>query len=223
MNRRGPVVVLDGPAGSGKSTVAKMLARALGLPHLDTGAIYRAVALYMRQRGIPPEDSDELRRALEGVAVEMREGRVLLCGCDVTEEIRAPEVDSVVSSYAAIPSVRRALLGFQRDQARCGVVAEGRDMGSVVFPDADVKIFLTASPEERARRRHLQRLSSGVESDYDEVLRQVMERDRLDTQRECSPLQMDPGAFLLDTTGLSLEQVVEVLEKEVRLRLGERA
>jgi cytidylate kinase len=223
MSPRGPVVVLDGPASSGKSTVAKVLARVLGVPHLDTGAIYRSVALYMYQHGIPAEDSDELRRALGEITIEMRDERVFLCGLDVTEEIRTPKVDSLVSGYAAIPSVRRALLGFQRDQARHGVVAEGRDMGSVVFPDADVKIFLTASPEERARRRHLQRVSAGDQSDYEEVLSQVQERDRLDTQRECSPLQVDPDAFVLDTTGLSLEQVVETLEKEVRMRLGKGA
>ena len=210
---------MDGPAGSGKSTVAKLLARALGVPHLDTGAIYRAVAYHMDSKGIPPEDSELLLRELEVTRVEVSQGFVRVNGEDVTREIRTPHVDSIVSHYAAIPAVRRALLGLQREQARDGIVAEGRDMASVVFPDADVKVFLTASPEERARRRHLERLSKGEDSDYQQVLRQVEERDRLDSQRECSPLKVDEGALVFDTTGLSVDEVVLALEKEVRSRL----
>jgi cytidylate kinase len=206
-----PVIVIDGPAGAGKSTVAREAARRLGLPFLDTGAIYRAITHVMLSKDIPPSDSSELRAALGEFTVSFREERVFACGEDVTEAIRTPRIDRSVSSYSALPVVRESLLGIQRAQKAEGLVAEGRDMGTVVFPDADVKIFLTASPEERAARRHAERLGRGEESDYDDILRQVKARDEMDTNRAAAPLRRAEDAVLIDSTGLSFEAVMSLV------------
>jgi cytidylate kinase len=205
-NRR--VITLDGPAGAGKSTVAREVSRRLGLPFLDTGAIYRAITLIMLKENIPAENSLRLRDVLRGFFISFDGGRVLVGGHDVTEEIRTPEIDAHVSGYSALPEVRSALLDIQRSQAAGGLVAEGRDMGTVVFPDACLKIFLTASPEARARRRYDERVAKGEPADYDEILDAVNRRDRMDSERETAPLRQAPDAILLDTTGLSFEQVV---------------
>jgi cytidylate kinase len=210
-----PTIVLDGPAGAGKSTVAREVARRMGLPFLDTGAIYRAITHVMLSRDIPPSDSPKLRAALGEFTVSFRDGRVFACGGDVTEAIRTPAIDRNVSPYSALPAVRESLLGIQRDQRGQGLVAEGRDMGTVIFPDADVKIFLTASPEERAARRHAERLGKGEESDYDDILQQVKARDEMDTNRAAAPLKRAEDAVLLDSTGLSLEEVVSRVMEQV--------
>jgi cytidylate kinase len=210
-----PVIVIDGPAGAGKSTVAREAARRLGLSFLDTGAIYRAITHVMLSKDIPPADSPELRAALGEFTVSFRDGRVFACGDDVTEVIRTPLIDRHVSPYSALPVVRESLLDIQRAQKRQGLVAEGRDMGTVVFPDADVKIFLTASPEERAARRHAERLGRGGESDYDEILTQVKARDEMDTNRAAAPLKPAGDAVMLDSTGLSLEAVVSLVMEQV--------
>jgi cytidylate kinase len=213
-----PVIVIDGPAGAGKSTVANEVARRLGLPFLDTGAIYRAITHVMMSKDIPPSDSAELRAALGEFTVSFREGRVFACGEDVTEVIRTSRIDENVSPYSALPVVRESLLGIQRDQRAQGLVAEGRDMGTVVFPDADVKIFLTASPGERAARRHAERLGRDGESDYDDILRQVEARDEMDTNRAAAPLKPAEDAMMLDSTGLAFEEVVSrVMEQVTRI------
>lgn len=206
--RNGRVVVLDGPAGAGKSTVAREVARRLGLAFLDTGAIYRAITWAMRSDAIPPEDSPRLREKLSAFDVSFRGGRVFACGQDVTEAIRTPEIDGAVSAYSALPVVRESLLGIQRAQASDGLVAEGRDMGTVVFPDADVKIFLTASPAARARRRYDERVARGEAADYDEILAAVARRDELDSTRAVAPLRPAEDAIVLDTTDLALDEVV---------------
>ncbi|MDR3077091.1 MAG: (d)CMP kinase [Synergistaceae bacterium] len=209
LDEHAPVIVLDGPAGAGKSTVAREVARRLGLPFLDTGAIYRAITLVMKRRGIPPIDSGELRDALEKFSISFSGTRVFVDGEDVTDAIRTPDIDTSVSPYSALPVVRASLLDIQRSRKESGLVAEGRDMGTVVFPNADVKIFLTASPEERARRRYDERTANGEPADYGEILRQVAERDSIDSTRDAAPLQPAVDAVTLDSTGMSFEDVVE--------------
>ncbi|MDR3279933.1 MAG: (d)CMP kinase [Synergistaceae bacterium] len=205
---RAPVIVIDGPAGAGKSTVAREVARRFGLPFLDTGAIYRAITLIMTRDGIPPTDSPELRGKLREFYISFSGVEVFAFGENVTAAIRTPEIDSLVSPYSALPVVRESLLEIQRAQMSRGLVAEGRDMGTVVFPDADVKIFLTASPETRARRRFDERIAKGETADYGEILRQVNERDAIDSTRDIAPLKAAEDAAMLDTTGMSLEDVV---------------
>jgi cytidylate kinase len=209
---------LDGPAGAGKSTAAREAARRLGLPFLDTGAIYRAITLVMLKENIPAEDSLRLRDALRGFSISFAGDRVFVGERDVTEEIRTLEIDAHVSSYAALPVVRSALLDIQRSQSVGGLVAEGRDMGTVVFPNAGLKIFLTASPESRARRRYDERVARGETADYDEILEAVNRRDRLDSERASAPLRQAQDAILLDTTDMTFDQVVErILEYAGRM------
>jgi CMP/dCMP kinase len=191
------VVAIDGPAGAGKSTVARALARALGFTYLDSGAMYRAAALALLERGGAASE------AAERADIQLGE-RVLLDGRDVTAEIRTPEVSEAASRVAANPKVRRALAAKQRDLLAAGDwVAEGRDIGTVIAPDAAVKVFLTASAEERARRR-----AAELGADVEAVLRDQALRDAQDSTREHSPLQLAPGAVELDTTGLDVDEVV---------------
>jgi CMP/dCMP kinase len=191
------VVAIDGPAGAGKSTVARALARALGFTYLDSGAMYRAAALALLERGGAASE------AAERADIQLGE-RVLLDGRDVTAEIRTPEVSEAASRVAANPKVRRALAAKQRDLLATGDwVAEGRDIGTVIAPDAAVKVFLTASAEERARRR-----AAELGADVEAVLRDQALRDAQDSTREHSPLQLAPGAVELDTTGLDVDEVV---------------
>jgi cytidylate kinase len=199
------VVAIDGPAGAGKSSVARGLADALGFTYLDSGAMYRAVGLMtLRHGGAASEQAERLR-------LELGE-RVVANGEDVTEAIRAPEVTEAASRVATNPRVRAALVDKQRELLSSGDwVAEGRDIGTVVAPDADVKVFLTASPEERARRR-----ADELGTDVDTVLRDQALRDAQDSRREHSPLEIAPGAVELDTTGLTLDEVVERIVRLVR-------
>lgn len=193
-----PLIAIDGPAGAGKSTVSSAVAERLGLDRLDTGAMYRSVAWEALRRGVDPGDQPAVAEIAATADIEVAKA-VTINGADVTHAIRTPEVSRVVSIVAANPDVRRELVVRQRRWAaeRAGGVVEGRDIGSVVFPDATVKIYLTASPEERARRRH------------DESADGVATRDRLDSTRQASPLTRAPDAHVLDTTGRSVEDVVE--------------
>jgi CMP/dCMP kinase len=201
------VVAIDGPAGAGKSTVARAVARALGFPYLDSGAMYRAVGLATLERGGAASD-----RARE-LELEVGE-RVVANGRDVTEAIRAPEVSEAASMVATNPAVRTALAEKQRELLASGDwVAEGRDIGTVVAPDAAVKVFLTASPEERARRR-----AAELGADPETVLRDQALRDAQDEGREHSPLARAPGAIELDTTGLSVDEVVARIVELVRAK-----
>jgi len=212
------VIVIDGPAGAGKSTVAREAARRLGLPFLDTGAIYRAITWKLLSLSIPPEDTSALREELGRFTIRFEGARVFVGDIEVTAEIRTPEIDREVSPYSALPPVRESLLQIQRDQAVNGLVAEGRDMGTVVFPGADLKIFLTASPEARAGRRCLERIARGENAELSEVLNQVNRRDEIDSNRAAAPLRLASDAVLLDTTDLAFEQVVErVLELAARV------
>jgi cytidylate kinase len=208
---RGRVIAIDGPSGAGKSTVAKLLSDMLGFRYLDTGALYRAVALALMKKGVGPEESDEgLRRALEGVAVEFTENGVILNSSDVSEEIRTTEVGHYSSVFSARRPVREFLLPVQRDAARgTDLVAEGRDMSTVVFPDAWRKLYLDASTEARAERRHQQLSQGGVNITMEEAARDVSERDQRDSSRSLAPLRRAEDAVFIDTTGVSLEDVMK--------------
>jgi cytidylate kinase len=218
-----PIVAIDGPAGAGKSTVARQLARRLGFTIIDTGAIYRSVALAARHAGLDWEDDDGLRRLLDaGLGIELREDRVLLRGEDVTDGIRTPEITRGASVVSARPVVRQKLLQLQRDLGHAssrGSVLEGRDIGTVVFPDADVKFFLTASDEARAERRHAELVERGVSVPLAEVLADQRRRDRDDSERAIAPLRAAKDAILVDTTGFDLDQVVERCFREASERL----
>jgi CMP/dCMP kinase len=213
-----PIVAIDGPAGAGKSTVARQLARRLGFTMIDTGAIYRAVALAARRAGIAWDDDGGLGKLLEGgldlsllAEPDSTEQRVLLHGQDVTQAIRTPEISRGASVVSARPIVREKLLGLQRQlglSAPKGAVLEGRDIGTVVFPEASVKFFLTASDEARAQRRHAELAEKGLHVPLQEVLADQRRRDKDDRERAIAPLRAAPDAVVIDTTGLDLAEVV---------------
>jgi cytidylate kinase len=210
------VVAIDGPSGSGKSTVARGVADALGLDVLDTGAMYRAVTQAVLARGVDPHDAATCAQIARQVAVELGE-RVLLDGVDITSAIRGPEVTSAVSSVSAHPEVRAVLVDRQRAwvDAHSGGVVEGRDIGTVVFPDATVKVFLTASDDERARRRQRDERDAQREVDVDEVRDALARRDHLDSSRPTSPLRAAPDAEAIDTTGRSVTEIVDHIVQQV--------
>lgn len=221
--KRKPIVVaIDGPAGAGKSTVARLLAEKLGVPYLDTGSIYRAIAWMLNCKAVPPDDEAAVEKALRGFSVSLDRDRISVGGTDVTEAIRTAEIDKIVSPISALKCVRDSILSVQRAQAENGLVADGRDIGTVVFPDADLKIFLTASAEERARRRYKERVARGCEADYAEILKQVNERDMADINRAISPLRPAQGSVILDTTTMTLGEVVDVIAS-LALELKERS
>ena len=218
------LVAIDGPAGAGKSTIAARLARELGVPFLDTGAMYRAVALLALRDGLPTAlDEEAAERVVElmenrriNVFSDIAGNRIEIDGTDVSSEIRTPECSLMASAVSAIPGVRQALVPMQRRLGlERGGVMEGRDIGTVVFPDADLKVFLTASAEERAQRRHRDLADGEVATSLNEVREQQDRRDRQDTSRSESPLQVAPGSVVVDTTDLSLDEVVERLMAEV--------
>ena len=219
------VVTIDGPAGSGKSTVAKRAALETGLRYLDTGKLYRAIALYLSRQSIPPSESESLKGILSRLSLKLEDDVVIVCGQNVTNEIHTPAIDSIVSLYAALPSVRERLLDLQRMQAEApGLVADGRDMGSVVFPDADLKIYLTADSRERARRRYLEQSSKGDDISMEKALSIVLSRDETDSHRTIAPLVIPEGAVVLDTTGTPPEEVIDEvvrLMKEISRRESE--
>jgi len=215
----GMLITIDGPAGSGKSTVSRKISEELGIPFLDTGALYRALAFFLHRKNIPPVEGAVLDAELAAVTVKLETNAVLVNGEDVTQSIRSPRVDAVVSAYAALPSLRRKLLDLQRDQAgEQGLIADGRDMGTVVFPRATLKIFLTASQEERASRRWKELRERGESCTLETVLEDVRRRDRIDSEREVAPLRAAPDAVILDTDGLSIEEVVQRLLDMVAAR-----
>jgi len=233
--KQGPVIALDGPAGTGKSTATKRLAERLQFVHVDTGALYRALAFVLRSQGRWTDGATVAQReAAEKLAREIHlefrfdlakqpANRVFANGQDVTDRIRTPENSLAASGVSAIPGVRAALLGLQRRLGCQGrTILEGRDIGTVVFPDADVKFFLTASVEVRARRRlaELEREGGGNVPSFEEIHAQIQSRDAADSGREVAPLRQAPDAILIDTSRLSLDEVVELLVKKVHERLG---
>lgn len=203
------IVALDGPAGSGKSTIAKKIAEKYQLTYLDTGAMYRMISLYFLEEAVDMQDEEELREALSEVRFDMKEGNFFLNGKDVSEEIRSPRVSSLVSEVAALKLVREKLVDLQRAISNGKkVILDGRDIGTVVFPKADVKIYLLASPEERARRRYKEYQEKKISISYEEVLQSIQERDYLDSHRKESPLRKAEDAIEVDSSEMSLEEVV---------------
>lgn len=212
------IVTIDGPAGSGKSTAARGLARRLGFEFLDTGAMYRAVALALHRSGVG-YDTAEVESRLADIHVDMRPNQVFLNGEEVTHLIRTPELSSGASKVAAVPSVRHHLVRLQRQLAQGRrMVCEGRDQGTVVFPRAECKFFLVASPMSRARRRMQDLESRGFHTSIDEVLRDQHERDQRDSSRQVGPLEPAEDAIHLDTSEMSIDQVLDWMEKRVRER-----
>lgn len=218
-------VAIDGPAGAGKSSVAKAAAKELGFVYVDTGAIYRTIALHVLRQGVDPHDAPAVEALLPHIQVELAytpEGqKMLLNGEDVTGLIRTPEVSMATSACSAIPAVRAYLLQLQRDLAeKNNVLMDGRDIGTVVLPDAEVKVFLTASAEERARRRMLELEQRGTPEPYADILRAIEERDWNDTHRAAAPLRQAEDAVLLDTTDLDFAQSEEALLDIIRKGAG---
>ena len=217
-------VAIDGPVGAGKSTVARECARRLGFIYCDTGALYRAVGLYCVENGADLDNPREIAGALGGIKAEIRlvDGtqHVYLNGRDVSEKIRLPEISMAASAVSAVAEVRAALLGLQREIAENNdVIMDGRDIGTVVLPNADVKIFLTASPEERAKRRYDELVKKGSTATFEEVLSDLNKRDYNDSHRANAPLKQADDAILADTTGMSFEESVELVCKAVKERL----
>lgn len=205
-----PVIAIDGPSASGKGTVAACVAERLSFHYLDSGSLYRLVALDALRRQIAWDDEDALARAALVLPVAFGDGKVLLDGNDAGEAIRAEQIGIGASKVGALPAVRAALLQRQRDFRRApGLVTDGRDMGSVVFPDADLKIFLTASADERAQRRYKQLIGKGESASLPQIRQDIIERDRRDAARAVAPLRQQPDALLLDTTQLTIDQAVE--------------
>lgn len=216
------IIAIDGPSGSGKTTLGRLLARALNLLYLDTGSMYRAVGLATIEAGIDPNDGERVAALAANLEIDL-EGdpdsiKVILAGRDITELIRTERVTEVSSIVSTVPGVRRAMVERQREIARKGGVLNGRDIGTVVFPTADVKFFLTAVAEERARRRFDEQSEVDPAVDYSEVLADMTERDRRDSTRADSPLKIAPDAIVIDSTGLSIEQVFEEMMEAVKKR-----
>lgn len=226
--KEGPIVAIDGPAGTGKSSATCRLAQALGFTHIDTGALYRAVA-YLTWKAVGLKSPVQAQVAIK-IAQEAHfefqrfpdlnpSNRIFVEGRDVTDFIRTATVSTLASDVSALPPVREALLGLQRHLGERGkTILEGRDIGTVVFPQADIKFFLTANLEERAKRRLLELEGAGQDvPSYQEVLQQMKDRDDQDTHRPVAPLKKAEDALLLDTTNLTLDQVVEAMEKHIRM------
>ena len=208
------VVAIDGPAGSGKGTITKLVGEKIGLLNVDTGALYRCVTLYMIENNIKPDDIDAINKMLESIDISIKrinnEDRFFLNGRDVSKEIRESAVNEKVSPYSQIPEIRKAMTKLERKIGEnTDIIMEGRDIGTSVFPDADVKIYLDATPEERAKRRLKQNLEKGINMTYEEVLKAIIQRDNNDKNRTVDPLRQAEDAIYLDTTELSIDEVVE--------------
>ncbi len=214
----GKVIAIDGPSGAGKSTIAKLIAREMGFDYLDTGALYRAVAFALKNNDIDGEDSDsKIMYVLKKTDIAFNNGRVFLNGKDVSEDIRSKEIDYYSSVFSARKVVRDFLLDAQRNAATTNnIVVEGRDTTTVVFPNAWKKIYLDASPDERAKRRYLQFKDKGVYANPEEAKRDVMERDIRDSNRDLAPLKRAENAFLLDSSDLSVEQAKEKILRFIK-------
>ena len=218
-----PVIAIDGPAASGKGTIAWQVAQALGYHYLDSGSLYRLIALRAIERSVASDDGPALAELAVDLDVSFREGRAMLDGRDVAEALRTEEVSSAASRIAVHAPLRRALMARQRAFRKApGLVAEGRDMGTVVFPDANLKVFLTASAEQRAERRYKQLIAKGIPVNIDSLLRDIRERDVRDSTRAAAPLAPAPDAVLLDTTDLSIAEVTAAVLAIYRERAAAR-
>ena len=220
-------VAIDGPSGAGKSTVARAAAARLGYVYVDTGAMYRAIGLAVCRKGISSDDTAGIVAVLPEVQLDIRyedsAQHILLCGEDVSDAIRTPEIAKYASKVSAVPEVRQFLLETQRDMAKNGnILMDGRDIGTVILPDAPVKIFLTASAEARAQRRYLELHEKGQSITFDEVLHDIQQRDEQDMTRAVAPLKQAADAVLLDTSDISLEQSIEAVLRIIRERVEDK-
>ena len=210
------IVAIDGPAGSGKSTIAKLLAKKYDLTYIDTGAMYRTITLYLLENNIDINDLKEVERVLNTVNLDMQGDKFYLDNVDVSTKIREKRINDNVSKVASIKIVRSNLVDLQRKISNNkDVILDGRDVGTVIFPNAQVKIFLIASPEERARRRYNEFLEKKTEITYDEVLKSIKERDHIDSTRDESPFVKADDAIELDSTNLTIEDVINFISKEI--------
>lgn len=217
------IVAIDGPSGAGKSTLSKALSKRTGYLHIDTGAMYRSVALLAKRRHIDVNDDQGLKELCEQLSIEfIREAKqelVIVNGEDVTQAIRTPDVSLLTAQVAACPSVRKAMVGLQREMgAAGGVVLEGRDIGTVVFPHAEVKFFLSATAVERGRRRHKELSSKGLQVDLQQTIAEVEQRDAADSTREHAPLQQAADAVVIDSTNMSIAKVLEEMQRIITER-----
>lgn len=215
------VVAIDGPAGSGKGTITKLVGEKTGLINIDTGAMFRCVTLAMLRQNIKLDEEDKIKQLLENIEIDLLEEhgnqKVMLNGEDVTKEIREKNVNDFVSPVSTIKIVRNKLLDLQRKVAEGKkVIMEGRDIGTTVFPNADVKIYLDASCEERAKRRLLQNQEKGIQTSYEDALENVKARDKMDSEREIAPLRRAEDAIYIDSTNMSIEEVVEKITRLIK-------
>lgn len=219
----GFIVAVDGTAGSGKGTITKIIAERLNLVSIDTGAMYRCVALECINQNINYTEIEKIKEVIKNIDIELKKENnlqiVILNGKDVTREIRTPEIDAVVAKFAAIKEVRDKITPIQRKMGEnSDIIMEGRDIGTVVFPHADVKVFLDCSVEERAKRRYKQDLEKGIQTTYEEVLESIKERHKLETEREIAPLVQAPDAVYIDSTNMTIEEetnaVIKVIEEK---------
>ena len=210
-------IAIDGPSGAGKSTIAKAVAKKLGIDYIDTGAMYRAIGYKMREEGIEADDRRGLAHMLDNTEIDFAHGDIILDGTVVNDKIRTPDISQRASVCSAIPEVREKLVQLQRAMgAKKSVIMDGRDIATNVLKDAQYKFFLTASPEERAERRYKELLEKGEEVTFDEVLADIKKRDHNDMTRKLNPLRKADDALEVDTTGLSIEEVIDHILKEIK-------
>ena len=213
-------IALDGPSGAGKSTIADRIAQKYGLTHLDTGAMYRAIALTLDEQKISPNEGQALNEALNAIDLEMKDGKVIVNGQDVSQTIREPKVSTLASKYSALPSVRKKMVALQQQIAENkGYILDGRDICDVVLPDAEVKLYLDARAEARAKRRMLQDAEKGKIIPYEEVLAAIEARDLQDRTRKTDPLKVSEQAVVVDSSDLTLEETVAAIEKIIEEKL----
>ena len=217
-------IAIDGPSGAGKSTFAKLVAKELSLVYVDTGALYRSIGLYVNRKGVDPKDAEKVVPLLSEISLELKYSeagqRVVLNGEDVSDLIRTPEISMCASAVSAIPAVREFLLKIQRDMVDKGdVVMDGRDIGTVIMPDADVKLFMFARPETRAKRRYAELVEKGIECDYDSILADIIQRDKNDSEREIAPAVPAEDAIMFenaDEIPVTLAKMLEIIKKNTK-------
>lgn len=224
--KKGLIIAIDGPAASGKSTTAQLLAEKLGYVYIDTGAMYRACALKAKKMGIDINDEESIRELLDNIDIRIEnhnsKNRIFLDGEDVSEDIRADDISALASAISAIPAVRYKMVELQRKMGeKGGVILDGRDIGTFVFPSAEVKFFLTASPEIRAKRRWLELQQKGINKDFSEVLADLVKRDNNDSQRALAPLKKADDAIEVDTSNMTIEEQTDYLYQIIRSRMEE--
>ena len=210
-------IAVDGPSGAGKSTIAKAVAQKLGIDYIDTGAMYRAIGYKMLKEGVSTDDLDGIQKLLDTTEIDFSKGDTILDGKIINDQIRTPEISRQASACSAVGIVRKKLVDLQQKMGQAkSVVMDGRDIGTVVFPDAEYKFFITASPEERAKRRYRELLAKGQEVSYDQVLADITARDYNDSTREVTPLRKAEDAIEVDTTNMTIEEVIDYICKEMK-------